>query len=240
MKVLHLGPESPISSFLKSKGYNVTTHIDRIANPAYLTSFDRVVSYGYRHILKSEHLRAVKAPIVNLHISYLPWNRGADPNYWSWVENTPKGVTIHTIDEGIDTGDILLQREVLFEEDETLTSSYNRLKLEIEALFMENYIAILENTITPTPQPDRGTLHYKKDFPGVSSWETRVSTLKEMTDLEIIDAVEAVRTKNNKNWMDILRIAFKHSPEEARPVLAEINKSDGEISRLLDKLANNG
>ena len=61
-----------------------------------------------------------------------------------------------------------------------------------------------------------------------------------MTDLKIIDAVEAVRTKNNKNWMDILRIAFKHSPEEARPVLAEINKSDGEISRLLDKLAKNG
>ena len=45
-----------------------------------------------------------------------------------------------------------------------------------------------------------------------------------MTDLEIIDAVEVVRTKNNKNWMDILRIAFKHSPEEARPVLAEIIK----------------
>jgi hypothetical protein len=61
-----------------------------------------------------------------------------------------------------------------------------------------------------------------------------------MTDLEIIDAVEAVRTKNNKNWMDILRVSFKHAPEEARPILAEINKSDGEISRLLDKLANNG
>ena len=61
-----------------------------------------------------------------------------------------------------------------------------------------------------------------------------------MTDLEIIDAVEAVRTKNNKNWMDVLRIAFKYAPDEARPVLAEINKSDSEISRLLDKLANNG
>ena len=61
-----------------------------------------------------------------------------------------------------------------------------------------------------------------------------------MTDLEIIDAVEEVRTKNNKNWMDVLRIAFKHAPEEARPVLAEINKSDGQISKLLDKLANNG
>ena len=60
-----------------------------------------------------------------------------------------------------------------------------------------------------------------------------------MKDLEIIDAVEEVRSKNNKNWMGILRVAFKHAPEEARPILAEINKSDGKISMLLDKLANN-
>ena len=78
-----------------------------------------------------------------------------------------------------------------------------------------------------------------KDFPGVKSWDIKTKNLIKMTDLEIIDAVEAVRTKNNKNWMDVLRVAFKHAPEEARPILAEINKSDGEISRLLDKLANN-
>jgi hypothetical protein len=60
-----------------------------------------------------------------------------------------------------------------------------------------------------------------------------------MKDLEIIDEVEKVRTKNNKNWMDILRVAFKHAPEEARPILAEINKSDSQISKLLDQLANN-
>ena len=60
-----------------------------------------------------------------------------------------------------------------------------------------------------------------------------------MKDLEIIDAVEEVRSKNNKNWMDILRVAFKHAPEEARPILAEINKNEEKISMLLDKLANN-
>lgn len=60
-----------------------------------------------------------------------------------------------------------------------------------------------------------------------------------MTDLEIINEVEIVRAKNNKNWMDVLRIAFKYAPEETRPILAEINRSDGKISRLLDLLANN-
>jgi hypothetical protein len=61
-----------------------------------------------------------------------------------------------------------------------------------------------------------------------------------MTDSEIIDEIQKVRTKNNKNWMDILRIAFKYAPEEARSILSEINKSDGKISGLLDQLSKNG
>ena len=39
-----------------------------------------------------------------------------------------------------------------------------------------------------------------------------------MTDLEIIDEIQKVRGKNNVNWMDILRIAFVHAPEETREV----------------------
>lgn len=61
-----------------------------------------------------------------------------------------------------------------------------------------------------------------------------------MTDLEIIDAVEKVRAKNNTNWMDVLRLAFKHDPESARALFARINQKDKEISQLLEQLAANG
>lgn len=60
-----------------------------------------------------------------------------------------------------------------------------------------------------------------------------------MTDLEIIDEIEKVRSKNNVNWMDILRVAFKHAPEESREIMARINKDDNRISELLSKLASN-
>ena len=60
-----------------------------------------------------------------------------------------------------------------------------------------------------------------------------------MTDLEIIDQIEKVRSKNNINWMNILRLAFKHSPKEARKIVANINRDDGEISLLLKKLSDN-
>ena len=54
--------------------------------------------------------------------------------------------------------------------------------------------------------------------------------------LEIIDEIEKVRTTNNVNWMDILRLAFTHAPEDAKELMRKINTSDDEISSLLKKL----
>ena len=53
---------------------------------------------------------------------------------------------------------------------------------------------------------------------------------------EIIDDIEKIRSKNNKNWMDILRIAFKSSPKETASVMTEIYKMDSKISSLTKKL----
>ncbi len=55
--------------------------------------------------------------------------------------------------------------------------------------------------------------------------------------LSIIDKIEKVRTTNNINWMDILRLAFKKSPEEAKKLMKKINSKDKKISELLNKLS---
>jgi hypothetical protein len=55
--------------------------------------------------------------------------------------------------------------------------------------------------------------------------------------LDLIDQIESIRAKNNKNWMDILRLAFKHAPEDAAAIVAEIYKQDQSISELAQKLA---
>ncbi len=60
-----------------------------------------------------------------------------------------------------------------------------------------------------------------------------------MTDLEIIDQIEKIRSKNNINWMNILRLAFKYAPEEARTIVSKINSDDQRISDLLKKLSKN-
>ena len=60
-----------------------------------------------------------------------------------------------------------------------------------------------------------------------------------MTDQQIIDEIEKIRSKNNINWMNVLRLAFKHSPNEAREIISKINVDDTEISKLLKKLSDN-
>ncbi len=54
--------------------------------------------------------------------------------------------------------------------------------------------------------------------------------------LSIIDQIEKVRTKNNMNWMDILRLAFIHSPEDAKKLMKKIDLEDNQISDLVKKL----
>jgi hypothetical protein len=59
---------------------------------------------------------------------------------------------------------------------------------------------------------------------------------KKQNHLSVISKIENVRKKNNKNWMDILRIAFRYAPNEAAKVLAEIYKEDKKLNTLAKQL----
>ncbi len=148
---------------------------------------DLIVSHSYRHILKRDVLAAAPDRFINLHISLLPYNRGADPNLWSFLDETPKGVSIHLIDEGIDTGALLLQREVSFDEDsETLGSSYATLQQTIGELFMENWSSLRDGRIAPRAQSGAGTFHRASEFAalkdsllGNEGWNVPIPVLRQ-------------------------------------------------------------
>lgn len=151
-----------------------------------ITGFDLCISFGYRHILKPNVILYSNCPIVNLHISYLPWNKGAHPNFWSFFDCTPSGVSIHLIDEGVDTGPILFQKYVNFEETEvTFRDTYNRLFFEIENLFKEKINQIMEMNFRPKPQRRAGTYHRKRDLPaGFTGWDAIIE--QEIARLDVI------------------------------------------------------
>jgi methionyl-tRNA formyltransferase len=136
---------------------------------------DLIISFGYSHILKSDFIDNCGCPIINLHIAYLPFNKGAHPNFWSFYDGTPSGVSLHLIDEGIDTGPILYQKQIKFDHEKTFAETYKRLKKEIEGLFIENIQSILEKEWTERKQIEKGTLHYIRDLPKeFRGWDTLI------------------------------------------------------------------
>lgn len=112
MRVLILSPYAEVLQPALLATNDTPIIIDLDTAPEEWPEVDFVVSFGYRHIIKGEILKHYKGKIINVHISILPFNRGACPNFWSWFDGTPKGVSIHEINEGIDTGDVIMYYEI--------------------------------------------------------------------------------------------------------------------------------
>lgn len=187
--VLFLGDKkSPLLDWLNHIGESVVQTSEKIT-PAFINNnnIGFIISYGYTHILKKSILDLLPNRAINLHISYLPWNRGADPNLWSFIKNTPKGVTIHYIDEGIDTGDIIAQKQIHFDSSsETLATSYEKLRLAIQELFKQHWDNIKNKSCPRKKQMGKGSTQKSKDKEPLSnllkeSWNTPVSILEKYT-----------------------------------------------------------
>lgn len=161
MRVLLL---TPLPHYLADAITTRGDHYDVSMEPPerWVMDMDFVVSFGYRHMISERYINALRGRLINIHISLLPWNRGADPNFWSWFDRTPKGVSIHAIDPGIDTGDILTQIEVSeFHPVETLRSSYARLVNEAAELFAKEWPRLREFDWDPVQVAEMSGSYHK-------------------------------------------------------------------------------
>lgn len=136
-----------------------------------------VVAYG--RILPPEFLRAPRRGCINVHFSLLPLYRGAAPANWAIVNGETKtGVTTLFIEEELDSGPILLQRETLIGETETAPELMQRLAAIGADLLGETLDQLDE--ITPHPQHDRDAtlapLLRKQD--GLINWSTSAVTIE--------------------------------------------------------------
>lgn len=160
-------------SFLEAKGCLVENKKTKFLE---ITNHDLIISFGYKHIIKKEILEKLNIPIINLHISYLPWNRGSHPNFWAFYESTPSGVTIHEIDQGVDTGSIIFQKLLKFNTRElTFEETYKNLIFEIEELFKSNIDKILNKNYKTKSQVGKGSFHKTKNLPKeFRGWDTNI------------------------------------------------------------------
>ena len=126
---------------------------------------DIIISYNYKYIIRQEVIDYMHEEVFNLHISFLPWNRGASPNFWSFIEDSPKGVSIHKVDAGLDTGNIVAQKEMFFDENrESFLSTYDKLHDELVSLFIRNWSSIKSGCYMASKQEGAGSFHKKEDM----------------------------------------------------------------------------
>ena len=115
-----------------------------------------VVAYG--RILPPEFLRAPRRGCINVHFSLLPLYRGAAPANWAIVNGETKtGVTTMFIEEELDSGPVLLQRETMIGPTETAPELMQRLSGVGADLLSETFDQL--NRITPRPQHDQSATY---------------------------------------------------------------------------------
>ena len=116
-----------------------------------------VVSYGV--ILPKSFLKIPRLGCINVHPSMLPKYRGPAPIQWAILNgDTKTGVSIMYLNEYMDAGDIITQKEVEIGADETTGELWNRLSSIGANLLLESVQKIENGTASRTPQPEEYTL----------------------------------------------------------------------------------
>jgi methionyl-tRNA formyltransferase len=116
---------------------------------------DAIIVVAYGRIIPGWMLRLPPFGNLNLHASLLPKYRGAAPIQWAVANGeSSTGVTTMRIDEGLDTGDILLQRELAIEPDQTAEQLFPLLAKSGASLMIETLAGLEAGSIKPVRQDE--------------------------------------------------------------------------------------
>ena len=125
---------------------------------------DIISSVYYRNIIKPHVIEGVEGRIFNLHPSLLPRHKGCSSIPWSIIENdSVTGITFHYIDEGIDTGNIILQSTIKIAPDETSETLFQR-AMDRGAQFWPHAFELVKQGFPGVSQEGEGNYH-KREVP---------------------------------------------------------------------------
>ena len=145
---------------------------------------DLSVLAWWPYLLNKETLQVPVVGSLNFHPSLLPYGRGKAPNFWSLVEGTPFGVTIHWVDENIDSGEIAFQNEIDVAWPDSGETLYRRAQDELVELFANNWPLIRTGQIPRTPQPTQLRCHLQRELEAASQIDLdKLTTSRELLNL---------------------------------------------------------
>lgn len=138
---------------------------DEVASEIKAFSPDYLFSIYFRDIIGKEVLGLVNGASVNLHPSLLPDYKGCFSAPWVIINGEEKtGITFHIVRAGVDTGEIIVQREIPILHGETAFSLYHRLVALGAGLFPVMFDLLVRQGFRGTPQPEGGR-RYRRGTP---------------------------------------------------------------------------
>jgi len=120
---------------------------------------DIILSSGYDRLLKPKTIQRFSQRIINLHAAYLPWARGIGTTLFAPMLRYPYGVSVHFINEGLDTGNLISRKLIQPDPNDTLRTFYSKLLTATEELFFEIFPKIVTGQINGVPQEELGEIN---------------------------------------------------------------------------------
>ncbi len=106
---------------------------------------DLFILAWWPYLLRSDLFGIAGEGCINFHPSLLPYDRGKHTTFWTLVEKSPFGVSLHFIDAGVDTGPIAFQRPLTKTWEDTGKTLYDRAQAAIVDLFAEHFETIVRS-----------------------------------------------------------------------------------------------
>jgi methionyl-tRNA formyltransferase len=174
---------SPVKELAVDRGIKILQPVN-IKDPLFLNELSKImpeiiVVVAYGKILPAQILRLPSHGCINVHASLLPKYRGAAPIQWAIINGEKKtGITTMLMDEGLDTGNILLQEETEISSDDNAETLGNKLAEIGASLLIRTIKGIRSGYIKPIPQ--KGTPSYA---PPLKKEDGRLNWSKTATEI---------------------------------------------------------
>jgi len=146
------------------------------------TNYSLVVSLHCKQLFSKKFISKVRC--VNVHPGYNPYNRGWFPHVFSIINGSKAGVTIHEIDEKLDHGPIIAQKEYEIKTWETSDSAYDNLMQLERKLVLEWFERIRDNSYKTFNSDTEGNINSKKDYESLKSLDlNRIGSFSDFFNL---------------------------------------------------------
>ncbi len=149
--------QSPNGSLQDIPRLNVRKNVSEV-----IDTYDLVISIHCKQFFPPALVNSIRC--INVHPGLNPYNRGWFPQVFSIINGLQSGVTIHEIDDKLDHGPVIAQREYMIQPWDTSGSAYAKIMKMEREIVLEYFLAIREGEYQAVAPKCEGNINYKKNF----------------------------------------------------------------------------